>query len=202
MPAACLLPPTLPASLPLPDTLCAPAAQVYLYVGSSLDIVDALHAGGGGARIVELASSEGDDDDAWLGGIASSLQLQQVPAQLAPLAQLKALWLLFGQPVRGGWEHLPTSLRQLALGGCGLELVPAELSQLTQLTHLSLFGNPVQGGWPCLPKGLRRLYLGHCGLQLVPELSQLSQLEELVLDNNPSREKTASGPAFPLSCSS
>lgn len=60
----------------------------------------------------------------------------EVPEQLSGLIQLQKLALYH---TRGGWQHLPRQLQQLALAGCDMPQVPVELAGLTQLSKLSAF---------------------------------------------------------------
>ena len=125
-----------------------------LTLAHNLGMLDAL----AGARIVALQ-------------IQPAARLTQIPEQLAGMAQLRDLWLN-GNPLEGGWQHMPQQLQHLDLCHCRLQQFPAALAGMTQLRELKLTSNPVQGGWQHLPQQLQHLHLDNCSLQQV--LAQLA----------------------------
>lgn len=79
------------------------------------------------------------------------------------------------------------SVNALNLQTLGLNAIPPEISQLTNLTHLILHNNKLTAVSPEISKltNLRKLQLNDNQLKAVPvELTQLINLQELRLDNN------------------
>lgn len=104
----------------------------------------------------------------------------------------------------------PEKVRRLNLSGQNLTTVPPEIARLSRLYHLNLSANRLTQLPPSLCTlttleelllqnnqltglpaeinrlvHLRELYLGHNLLRSLPDLSQLNQLEILILRGNP-----------------
>ena len=123
--------------------------------------------------------------------------IKQLPSGLTAVTTLTELHLVnsvvnigLGNHLEGGWEHLRSLPRLLALrfNACGLRRLPSELAHLTGLSLLGLSSNVVLwGGWEHLGplKRLRELDLSHCSLVELPEeVSCLTALTCLALGGN------------------